>query len=377
MEEKPTEWDWEFTPQVHPLANQNPPPVPQPDPPVPGEPSPDARPAAASPLPGNQPGTGAYPPAGGQMVNNQLPTSEYGPAANQGAPGHLPPSAQVAPGQTPSQFSQFAPAGPQGNYGGFTQYAPRTASDYQPGIMPFRPLRFGEFFDCSFRALRFNPQVLFGYSAILMAISVLPYFAFRASLQQLLVDPDAVLSDETALAMLWQSAVQGLMFTVITGFLVFVVVGAIQGRRISFGAVWDAMKGKVLRLLGLITLITAVSIVSFVGVFAAGGFILYNVPDAALGSFIFIGVVAAMIAVAIFALTMYSALAVPVLVVEDLGVFRSIARSFRLLKGYFWRTVLMLFLGSSIVGAVSGVITTLLVPLATGLLSAAGLFSNI
>lgn len=348
-----TDWSWDFTPQMEP---ENP----QPREPAAGEPA--APPAA--PGPQSAQNAPASPPP-------TPPTAPPNPAGA-GAPTN-------APGSQPSQFAQYAGGAAAASPGAYTRFQRHDVDDYQPGVMPLRPLRFAEFFDCAFRTLRYNPQTIFAYSAIVMAFGIIVYIMIHPSLMGIMENPEEEQVFSTIGSLAWQSMMQGLLTVVVIGFLVYAVVGAVQGNKLTFAQVWQSMKGKILPLIGLIftSVFLMIMVMSVVGgltyllvLFAAEGN--GNLPVG-----VAIGIFAILVpTVVTLAVILYTTLAIPILVVENTGVFRSLGRSLSLVKGYFWRSFALLGLAWVMVAIIGGVVSGLIAPLITTIMQSAGLLTT-
>lgn len=339
MADRSEDWSWEFTPQV------------------------EQQPAAPA-TPGNvsQPVPGQHiPPAG-------APTFPAAPAAPHGS------------GDTtaaPSQFAHFAPAVNMPNSGAYTNMGAHQMESYQPGVMPFRPLRFGEFFDCAFRSMRFNPQPLFAYSSILVAFGIVTFFIMQLLLGGMIEQLSSANPFSTLAGFMGVVGLQGLISTLITGFLVFIVIGAIQGKKVTFTEVWEATKGTLVRLSLLIIIAGVVSsVVSFSLTFATG-FILESASTdkgAAAGIVAFVAMASSFIIIG--GVAAWCAITIPVLVVERIGVFASLRRSAQLLKGSFFRTVSLLALAYMVVSTITGILSMILLPLFGYLLYMVGTFTT-
>lgn len=333
MRDESTDWSWDFTPQV--------------DPQTPEAPPHDERESEHTDLP-----------------SKPSPKVEPAPA----------PSPEAEP-KTPSssQFAQFSPTAQSPDQGAYTRFQQVDAHDYQPGIMPFRPLRFGEFFDCAFRALRFNPQVMFGYSAVLMAFGIIAYSSLHSTFMRWSRDPlyDGMFA--TFGALVWQSLMESLLSIVIIGFLIFTVVGAIQGKRLSMGEVWHAMKGKILRLLGLVAVGGMLTMLGMVALTSILGLAMWAfVDEGKLTGVIFAFTIFIAVAALGVGCVLCATIAIPVLVVEHAGIFTSLKRAFTLLKGHFWRSLALLILAMTIVGTVASVVAAIATPGITFIFQSSG-----
>ena len=300
-------------------GNYQTPPVGQPDPP-PGYPP---------NTPGGQPGYGAY---GGQ-----------GPAGT----GYPPPGGPAGPG------AYGAPG-----YGGYASVlAPK------PSIIPLRPLSIGEILGGSFESLRANPKAMFIPSLVVMTIlgiiSALgtTYFFDRLGASSPFSSSTSQ-PDTTDLEKQWsslfglyaQSGVNSIltMFasSILTGLLIVTVSRTILGRKASLSDVWQRTKPRVWALIGQAVITQLI----FTAVFAA--------------------TIVALVGLGMFALYCKLSLAPAALILENVGVFEGISRSWALTRGYFWRVVGIQILSFLIMSLASAIVTTPISMLA-GVLTAA------
>ena len=117
-----------------------------------------------------------------------------------------------------------------------------------------------------------------------------------------------------------------------------VTSAAAVGRKLTMGEAWAATRGKRWRLLGMALLLGLAVVVAtaFVAAILLVGIFAFDAP---LGDTILVGVVLGLLLVV--AWTWFSvrvrALAVPVLMLEPVGVFGALRRSVRLTQRQFWR----------------------------------------
>ncbi|MDX5380314.1 MAG: hypothetical protein LPK92_04985, partial [Actinomycetes bacterium] len=169
-------------------------------------------------------------------------------------PGPTPPSGWGQPPQDPSRppQGQYGPDQyPQGPHRPDQSYAaqqqaltggqgpsPYGTVSYRPGVIPLRPLSFGEFFDGSFRSIQHNPQVMFGLSLLVaLSLGLLEAILFGSALGDLMaLDPDTTAIPAGPLgAIMGGSIVAGLVSMlatiVLNGLLVTSVSQSVLGRR--------------------------------------------------------------------------------------------------------------------------------------------------
>lgn len=327
--------------------------------------------------------------------SSQAPTaSPYGAAQpspqwenlNGDAHGQYPPSAQPT---SPSYGTDVPPTTPGGSYS--TPYdqdagaQQRGAADQQPnaawapapqpGIIPLRPLAIGDLFDGTFRAIRSNPTVMFGFAVAVMAVlSLISAFMTWYSVGTLfnyLEDPAAMQGDniDTAAAFVTSSLLSGMASTalnviaimILSGMLALTVTDAVLGHMTTIEHAWERIRPRVWKLLGLSLLVSLISSAVMVAVFAIFGGLgvaLYAATESigllvALG--IFLGLPITIVAA--FYVQVKLVFAPVILAIEGQGVITSIKRSFVLTQGSFWRVLgrlLLITLVTSFVGGILG-----------------------
>ncbi len=157
---------------------------------------------------------------------------------------------------------------------------------------------------------------------------------------------------------------------VLNGMLVRVVAEAVLGRRTTIGQAWRAVRGRLLRLLGLTLLNLVVSVLLLLLPVLAGvgvGVAVGGSPGIGVG--IAVGVVLMLLALAllVFVQVRYFLLAAPTLVLERTGVFASMRRAGQLSKDQWWRlfgVLLLTTLVAALVGEVFAIPLGLLASLA-------------
>ncbi|GAA0982230.1 hypothetical protein GCM10009555_051770 [Acrocarpospora macrocephala] len=279
-----------------------------------------------------------------------------------GAPG---PGSWAAPGQQPP----FPPPPP--GYGPHQQmpYNPYGAPPApKPGIIPLRPLTLGDMYNGAVAAIRANPKATLGLAAVVVTVTQLVAFAIQAATAEATLnlltinestvtdDPDAILG---SLAGLLGGAVLTLIVSVIsmvvlTGILTSVVGRSVFGESISIGQAWRQTAGRVLPLLGLGLLQTLMVFGIIVVPFLLIGVMAGTFLGAGAVVLFFLLLVGGVIG-AVFLYTKMS-LAGAAIVLERIGVFAAIGRSFRLVRGDFWRVFGILLLTAIVAGLVQGAI---------------------
>ncbi len=279
-------------------------------------------------------------------------------------PGYGPP---VPPAAAPPQPQHGQPQYGQPQYGqpqygqpqygqpqyGQPQYgapAGYVAAPIQRGIVPLRPLSLGEIYDGAFRSVRANPRVMFGFSALIVAGSCilggLLWYLLVPTLSSWIgsampddgsagYDPYNSL-DMTASVMGVYALMPFLLLAgaMLSGVLTVSVSRSVIGQKITVAELWS----RYWRRVGLVVLATV--LLGLASVVAWGLFVglIVLVGSAVGGLAVLVGLVGGL---AMLAATMWFTIRVlfvpPVLMLEELKFWESIARAWRLTRGSFWR----------------------------------------
>ncbi len=324
------------------------------------------------PTPGNQaPRWGQYaptPPGVPGAGPQSGPAPQYGPPPQQnGYPrGYGPP-----PQQPPryGQYGQYGAPTPAGFGPGPWSPAPLAP---RPGIVPLRPLSLGEIFDGAFKAIRTNPRVMFGLSAIVVTITATiqavltwRFFAgFEPALTTTTTGAEASLEDVNALladltgqlgVALGAQTISYVVTTILSGLLIVSVSQSVIGRTAGPAQVWASAKGQIGRLLAL-----SVLLLILVAAPLAAWLLLTLAALASeqWGLAALVGIPGGFLAVAaLFLLLTRTLLATPALMLERGGIVESIRRGWVLTRGTFWRVLGIYLLTSILVSVVTGAIS--------------------
>jgi hypothetical protein len=253
----------------------------------------------------------------------------------------------------------------------------------KPGIVPLRPLGLGEIYDGSFQAIRTNPRTMLGISAIVMVIvaliGLLPQYFFLAQTLDLeALGERAATAEELDPAMfaplgaavgglLLSTTVKWLASTVLSALLVTAVSEAVLGRRMPPAVLWQRVKPRLWGVLGVSVLSGLIPLAAFsiaTALFVAVGFAIAAVTGstaAGVAISVILGIVV-VIGVTVY-LGIALSLAAPALLLEAVGPIAALRRSWRLVRGSWWRLFGILLLTSIVVGVLSSVIA---VPLTQG-----------
>ena len=339
-----------------------------------------------------------HPPSG-----NRPPEQPAGQPHRPWAPPHQEPQQQAwgpspqwgSPQPGPYQPGVHQPYGPPQQWGtGPTIAGPNPAAPYpvymappKPGVVPLRPLMFGEIMDGAFQTVRRNPKAMLGAGLVAQALGaviagVLP-----------LITPASEASAEAWVGNLGPSEMTSIFGGLVAGFLVVGVVSlfialvmqgamvvpvarSILNRRTGFRQMWLLARGRAWALVRLAGLgVAAVLLGMALLVLATTG--LAN--SMGTGSLVivlplFLAFVAALIWVSV-KLTVAPA----AIVVEDLGALDGIRRSWAVTRGNWWRVFGILLAVSLLVGIISQIVlipVTLLAALLTAVASPQDLASQ-
>ncbi|UOE44531.1 hypothetical protein [Agromyces larvae] len=298
------------------------------------------------------PGGGAWPP--------QVPPA---PAAQPGypQPGYPQPGYQQSgysqqPGhdQQPGYPAPGAPAG----------WTPPP----KPGLLPLRPLGFGTLLWAPFRTLRRNPAPTFGTGLLVQLATVVATAAVVVPFMFILLDRTGSAAGEDAdtlfagavggflLLMLVPIAVSVVASALVQGVMVVEVATGTLGEKLGFGALWRRAARRIWPLIGWTLLLSAAVLLAVLSV------VVVVVIAAMLGPVgLAVGVVFAIVAglglVALGAwLGVKTSLVPSIIVLEEAGIRRAVARSWRLTDGYFWRTLGVELLVAVILSTASNVV---------------------
>lgn len=278
-----------------------------------------------------------------------------------------------------------APQGGPGWQGWAPPPPPPTAP--KPGVVPLRPLAFGEILDGAFTTIQRYPTILLGFSAILFAVvAVINYVLANA-----LVPADLLteLSDPTGPTLTQQQfqqdltellsalllvvgisvLLQWIVGVILTGIVTATAARGVLGQPATVRSTWQQVRGRLLRLL-LLTLLIGLA---FTGVLVATILISAFAIAAlgALGGLVTFGALVGAIVLMLF-LWVRWAVAGAALVLESrapqwqnpvgdsgrrpIGVFEAMGRSARLTKGRAWRTLGVLLVATLIAAVVAGIL---------------------
>ncbi|TAP45582.1 hypothetical protein [Arthrobacter sp. S39] len=285
-----------------------------------------------------QPGSG-QPQWGGQPV--------WGPPAG---PAHQP------------QWGQP----PYNPYGGPPPYRqPQYVAPPKPGIIPLRPLMFGEIIDGSFQTIRRNARAMLGaallaqsLAVVLTAVLTAGSVASAASLEtwiKSLNEQDMVSMGFTVLAAVLLVAVLTVFLAaVLQGAMVVPVARSVLNRTTGFRQMWALARsraGALIRLACLMVLGWLVGAALFVGLM-----VLVIAALGGVGALILIPLGFGGIALSVW-IYIKILVAPAAVVIEELGAVDGLRRSWQLTRGNWWRILGITLVVSIMVAFIAQVVT--------------------
>ncbi|MFD3803140.1 glycerophosphoryl diester phosphodiesterase membrane domain-containing protein [Streptomyces sp. NPDC058611] len=312
----------------------------------------------SSPSDGERQGAPADQPATGdpKWSAQQPPPGQWSsPAAGQGAP-QAPPQ-QPQPGQGWGSYGQQQGGRYGGQYGypgGPGQWGKPPAA--KPGVIPLRPLGLGEILDGAVTTMRSHWRSVLPITLVVATVvQVISLLVQKLLLSDLVVTPDGNPTPEELVNSLGSGLsitvatklIEFLGTVVVTAMLTMIFSRAILGHGSTVSEAWRDARPQLLRLIGLTLLLG-------LGLSLLGAVLL--LPPVLGGSIglAFVGGLAWMV-LAVWLWIAFS-LASPVLMLEKSGIFTAFGRSWKLVKGSWWRifgitalTVLIVFVVSMII----------------------------
>jgi hypothetical protein len=291
----------------------------------------------------------------------------WSPAAGPPPPGAPPfgyptPGYQGYPPSGPFAPPSYPPPGyaPLGYAPGYASPPPLLPA-LKPGVIPLRPLSLSDIFNGAVAYIRANPKATLGLTTIVMVaaqlvallLSVGP-FAFTGQLAPRLS------GDKVSSGLLLGSSASSIAGAVATwlssillaGMLTVVIGRAVFGASITIGEAWQRLQGRLWALIGfaILEVIGAGVLVGIVaGIIAAAALSVNGVAAAIIGAPLVLGLIAALVYLG----TMLT-FTPSVIVLERLGIFPAISRSFKLIRNDFWRVFgirLLALIVAAVVGA--------------------------
>ncbi len=296
------------------------------------------------------------------MSNPGYPPPGYPPPGYQGysPPGYQPyppPGYQGYP--PPPGYPRYPPPGyPPSGYGA----PPPMPPAIKPGIIPLRPLTLTDILNGAFSYIRANPRATLGVTTVVVVIAQLIGLVLQIGPLAAMGELGVLRGEEASTAAALGSSASGVAGTITTllssivlsGMLTVIVGRAVFGAGITIGEAWQRVRGRLLPLLGYtLSWLAAVAVLVLIVVFV--------VAAAASLSGAVAFVLAIPLGLGLLALLVYLwtvlSFAPPLIVLERLGVFGSIKRSTRLVRGDFWRVLGIRLLATLVAGVVAAAVS--------------------
>ena len=329
------------------------------DPPAHGEPADQGGPTV--------PDAEAEQPAPQDAVPPKWSTHQPPPASwsTSGAPPRTPagPGGPVPP-PPPGPGPQWGTPGWGGAQGPYWQHVPAAP---KPGVIALRPLAVGEIVEGAIATIRAHWRTVLGISlgvaVVTQTVSTAVSGSFfndnpvldklRGGTSASVSDALKALGDSVAGAGL-TSLISMLGQIITTAMLTMIVSRSVLGRKVTAGDAWRDSSPRLVRMLGLTLLIPAIGLAIVGAAITPGVLLAVFGPENTGAALALLGAVVGG-CVAVW-LTISLSLSSPALMLEKQGVFASIARSYKLVRGSWWRVfgvqllaVLLAFVISSIV----------------------------
>lgn len=242
-----------------------------------------------------------------------------------------------------------------------------------PGVVPLRPLSFSDILEGAFRVLRFNPKTMLGLTFIVLLVSVVLGGLITAAVLAATGGLSAVTEGtSTRVDASWAMNLTSLF---LAGILIPPISEAVLGSRMSAGAAWRAVKGRLVSLIAASLLIGLMDIVLLVPLILAVVALIMGsdggdagVMGPALVGLLFLIPLSVIALLLVNALFMLSA---PAIVLERLGPIEGLRRAVRLIRGGYWRAVGIQIVAAILVGLVTAILMIPLMGLAIGVVGGA------
>jgi hypothetical protein len=311
-----------------------------------------------------------FPPTGEPGGYGQPPPFDPGQAPPAGSYGQPPPGSGQ-PGYGQPGYGQPGGYGPPSAPPSYPRWQSQPQAP-KPGVIPLRPLGVGEILDGAFTSIRRNPRATLGIAALLLTASavitttlslILVHYVGTVNLptpgQQLttaqathlLTRMGEVLAPTAAVSLVLAFIVD----TVLTGLLTVVIGRSVLGYKITAGEAWQIARPRMTALIGATLLIPLI----LIGLWAAYAIVLVilavvHAPGALIGGLAALGAIAGIILTIWF--TIMFRMAAQAVVLEREGPVRALGRSWRLVRGSFWRVLGITLLAGLIVVVTAGVL---------------------
>jgi hypothetical protein len=237
-------------------------------------------------------------------------------------------------------------------------------------VIPLRPLGVGEILDGAFASIRRNPKAILGLAAVVMTISAVISATITRTLLNLgglnLPSPGQQLTTAQATHLVGRAIavvvpafgltvlLTFIVQAILAGLLAPIIARGVGGQQISAGDAWRVTRPRLpsLLLATLLALLAGLGPLLVLGLLVAIAAVAGS-PPVVYGLLVLLGLVA--LVLTIWFSTMLS-LVTPVVVLENQGPARALARSWRLVNRSFWRVFGITLLAGIIVAIAGGIL---------------------
>ncbi|WP_458781600.1 DUF7847 domain-containing protein [Arthrobacter sp. D3-16] len=271
------------------------------------------------------------------------------------------------PGQQQWGTPQSPTPGPnhgQQPYGQQPYGQPRYVAPPKPGIVPLRPLMFGEILDGSFQTIRRNGKAMLGAAVLAQSLAAILAAVITAVTATSLVSfetwaESASPADLASLGLGFLAAV--LLVVILTLFISAVLQGAmvvpvarsILNRPTGFRQMWGLARSRAWALVRLAALMMVAGLLGFLVMAAVAVGLVASMEGA--GALLLIPLVPAFIAVFVW-IYIKLLVAPAAVVIEELGALDSLRRSWALTRANWWRIFGITLVVSIMVGIIGQVV---------------------
>jgi hypothetical protein len=281
-------------------------------------------------------------------------------------------SSWAAPGIAPAPSAQPIPAWQQQQ-----QSTPGWTPPPKPGLIPLRPLSFGTIIGSSFRVMRRNPAPTFGLAVLLYGFITIVYVAIIGGLFALTFSRMSTASSQDQNDIMSGSIGLIAVTTLVPISLAVIATGLLQGiislevsratlgEKLRVRGLWRLAKGRIGALIGWSLLLTAVIVVSVV-VVGVASIAVFSAAGGGSSNAAFAVIAGGLLLSALFGLAFTVlgtwvgtkvSLVPSVIMLERLSLRASVARSWSLTRGNFWRTLGTQLLISVIISSASYIVS--------------------
>jgi hypothetical protein len=241
---------------------------------------------------------------------------------------------------------------------------PRYVAPPKPGIVPLRPLMFGEILDGSFQTIRRNAKAMLGaavlaqslaviLAAVITAVTATSMVSFEAWAENATPEDLASLGLGFLAAFLVVLVLTLFISAVLQGAMVVPVARSILNRPTGFRQMWGLARSRAWALVRLAALMMAAGLLAFV-VLAGIAVALVSAMEGT-GALLLIPLVPAFIALS-FWIYIKLMVAPAAVVIEELGALDGLRRSWSLTRANWWRIFGITLVVSVMVGVIGQVV---------------------